>query len=59
MHLYAIPVEKVNFVIQENLKGKMPESIEDFALTNVKQTEYDMSVQNEDLSRFDKKKLED
>jgi cell fate regulator YaaT (PSP1 superfamily) len=59
MHLFAIPIDKVAFVIQENIKGKIPETIEEFALTNVKQTEYDMSVQNEDLSRFDKRKLED
>lgn len=59
MHLFALSEENVAKIIAQNQSGKIPESIEEFALTNVKTTEYDMSVQHEDLSRFDKKKLED
>jgi len=59
MHVFALTAENVLKIIAENKNGKIPESIEEYALTNVKTTEYDMSVQHEDLSRFDKKKLED
>lgn len=59
MHQYALTEESVLKIIAENKNGKIPASIEDYASTNVKTTEYDMSVQHEDLSRFDKKKLED
>ena len=59
MHVFALTAENVRKIIAENKNGKIPESIEEYALTNVKTTEYDMSVQHEDLSRFDKKKLED
>ncbi len=59
MYLFALSAENVEKLIQQNKKGVIPESLDSFAMTNVKTTEYDMSVQNEDLSRFDKKKLED
>ncbi len=59
MHLFALSAENVEKLIQKNKKGVIPESLDEYALTNVKPTEYDMSVQNGDLSRFDKKKLED
>lgn len=59
MYLFALSAENVEKLIQQNKKGVIPESLDGFAMTNVKPTEYDMSVQNADLSRFDKKKLED
>ncbi len=59
MSLFALSAENVEKIIQQNKKGVIPESLDEYTLTNVKPTEYDMSVQNGDLSRFDKKKLED
>ncbi len=56
--LFAIPAEKVEFIISENKKGKMPECLEDFSAINHKKTDYDLNTDAEALGRFDKN-LED
>lgn len=58
MHLFAIPVDKVLEIQKMNKNGKFPENIEDFAEINQKNTDYDIQMDAEDLSRFDKN-LED
>ena len=57
-HLFAIPVDKVSEILKMNYKGKMPQNLEDFAAINQKTTDYDIQMDAEDLSRFDKN-LED
>ena len=57
-HLFAIPIDKVSEIISRNEKGKMVKNLEDFAETNQKSIDFDIQMQNDDLSRFDKN-LED
>lgn len=37
--IFAIPLEKVNYIIQQNSAGKYPDSLEEFAIVNQKKTE--------------------
>jgi cell fate regulator YaaT (PSP1 superfamily) len=57
-HLYAIPIDKVSEIIKRNEKGKSVKNLEDFAEINQKSTDFDIQMQDDDLSRFDKN-LED
>lgn len=58
IHLYAIPIDKVSEIIKRNSTGKPVKSIEDYAETNQKSTDYNIQMQDDDLGRFDKN-LED
>ncbi len=58
MHLFAIPIDKVDEIIKLNNKGKMVKNLEEYAEINQKSTDFDIQMQDDDLSRFDKN-LED
>jgi hypothetical protein len=49
----AIPVENVIQVIEDNMNGKMPEKLEDLAHISEPKTEFENTVGQDDLTRFD------
>jgi cell fate regulator YaaT (PSP1 superfamily) len=49
----AIPVENVMQVIEENKQGKLPEKLEDFARISEPKTEFENTVGQDDVTRFD------
>jgi cell fate regulator YaaT (PSP1 superfamily) len=49
----AIPVEKVIQVIEDNKNGKIPEKLEDFAHISEPKTDFENTVGQDDLTRFD------
>jgi hypothetical protein len=51
--MLAIPLDEVNKVIKMNGKGKLPEKLEDFALTMEQKTDYSNGFDEEELNRFD------
>lgn len=53
-NLLAIPVEKVNEIIENNKNGIIPEKLEDFAKTKEHKAEFDQVLTQEDINRFDK-----
>jgi cell fate regulator YaaT (PSP1 superfamily) len=51
--MLAIPLDKVKQIIKMNEKGKMPEKLEDFAVTMEQITDYTNGFDQEELNRFD------
>ena len=51
--MMAIPLEEVKKVINMNSKDKMPEKLEDFAVTMEQKTDYSNGFNEEELNRFD------
>ena len=51
--MMAIPLDKVKEIIQSNNAGKIPEQLEDYAVTMEQKTDYMSSVDQEELKRFD------
>ncbi len=51
--LLAIPIEKVKFIIEENNKRTLPDKLEDFANKKEKKIDYENTVGQDDLHRFD------
>ena len=51
--MMAIPLEEVKKVINMNSKGKMPEKLENFAVTMEQKTDYSNGFDEEELNRFD------
>ncbi len=49
----AIPVEKVNQVIEDNKAGNMPDKLEDFAHISEPKADFESVVGQDDLTRFD------
>jgi hypothetical protein len=49
----AIPVDKVNQVIEDNKAGKMPEKLEEFAHISEPKADFESVVGQDDLTRFD------
>jgi cell fate regulator YaaT (PSP1 superfamily) len=52
-NMLAIPLESVLLIMEENKKGNLPENLESFARVTEKKAEFDTSVGQEDLTRFD------
>lgn len=52
-NMLAIPIEKVQQIIEDNAKKIFPEKLEDFAYVKERKTNYENSVGKEDLYRFD------
>ena len=52
-NVMAIPVDKVNMIIEENQKGNLPERLEDFSHITETKSEFDTSPGQDDLTRFD------
>jgi cell fate regulator YaaT (PSP1 superfamily) len=53
VNLLAIPIDRVQQIINENRKGKMPEKLEDFAKTKEQKVDFGNSLGQDDLNRFD------
>lgn len=51
--MLAIPLDKVKDIIEMNNKGKVPEKLEDFAITMEQKTDYSNGYDEEELNRFD------
>lgn len=51
--LLAIPIDKVQQIIEDNAKGKMPEKLEDFAKKKEQKVDFGSGVGQDDLNRFD------
>ncbi len=51
--MMAIPLDEVKKVISLNGKGKLPEKLEDFAVTLEQKTDYANGFDQEELNRFD------
>lgn len=51
--MLAIPLDKIKKVIQMNSKDKLPEKLEDFAVTMEQKADYSSGFSEEELSRFD------
>jgi len=52
-NLIAIPLEQVNFILEENKKGNLPEKLEDFSKILEKKTAFESGAVQDDLTRFD------
>ncbi|MCX6267581.1 MAG: regulatory iron-sulfur-containing complex subunit RicT [Bacteroidetes bacterium] len=52
-NLIPIPVEQVNFILEENKKGNSPEKLEDFSKPIEKKTAFESGAVQDDLTRFD------
>lgn len=52
-NLIAIPVEQVNFILEENKKGNIPDKLEDYSQKIEKKTVYESGPVQEDINRFD------
>ena len=52
-NLIAIPADKVNFILEENKKGNIPEKLEDFSKIIEKKTAFESGAVQDDLTRFD------
>ncbi len=52
-NLLALPVENVQQIIDDNKKNILPEKLEDFAKTKEQKVDYNVSVGQDDLTRFD------
>jgi cell fate regulator YaaT (PSP1 superfamily) len=53
VNLLAIPIDKVQQIIDDNRKGKMPEKLEDFARTREQKVDFGSTLGQDDLTRFD------
>lgn len=51
--MMAIPLEKVNEIIEMNKKGEIPSNLEDFAVTTEQKTGIENEVEKDDFYRFD------
>lgn len=51
--LLAIPIDKVQKIIDDNKKGKMPDKLEEFAKTKEQKVDFGSVVGQDDLTRFD------
>jgi len=51
--ILALSVENVNSIISKNEKGELPEKLEDFSSVQERKNEFDNSLNQEDLERFD------
>jgi cell fate regulator YaaT (PSP1 superfamily) len=51
--MMAIPLDKVKDIIGMNAAGKIPEQLEDFAVTMEQKTDYSSVIDQEELNRFD------
>jgi hypothetical protein len=49
----AIPLDKVNKIIDDNEKGIFPEKLEDFAFVKDKKVDFENAADQDDLKRFD------
>ena len=49
----AIPLDKVKEIIDDNKKGKLPEKLEDFSFIQEQKSDFDNTVGQDDLTRFD------
>ncbi|MFZ4521238.1 MAG: PSP1 domain-containing protein [Bacteroidales bacterium] len=52
-NLIPLPVEKVNFILEENKKGNLPEKLEEFTKIIEKKTAFESGAVQDDLTRFD------
>ncbi len=52
-NLFAIPVDKVIAIIEDNKNGVMPEKLEDFTKVIEKKSEFESGAGQDDLTRFD------
>jgi len=52
-NLMAIPVDKVMLILEENIKGILPEKLEDFTKVIEKKSEFESGAGQDDLTRFD------
>jgi cell fate regulator YaaT (PSP1 superfamily) len=55
--MMAIPLDKVWEIISSNDAGKIPEQLEDYAVTMEQKTDYVNAIEQEELSRFDEEFL--
>ncbi len=53
--IFAIPLEKVNQIIDMNKKGKFPETLEEFAVVNQKKVDEDAAYSLDDLRQIEDK----
>ncbi len=53
--IFAIPLEKVNQIIDMNKKGKFPETLEEFAVVNQKKVDEDVAYSLDDLRQIEDK----
>ena len=51
--MLAIPLDEIKKVIKMNSKGKLPEKLEDFALTMEQKNDYSNGFDEDELNRFD------
>ena len=51
--MMAIPLDKVKEIIHLNDSGKIPEQLEDFAITLEQKTDYSTAIEQDELKRFD------
>lgn len=49
----AVPYDKVKEIIAMNAKGKMPEKLEDYAWVQEQKSDFDHTLEQDDLTRFD------
>jgi len=52
-NLLAIPIDMVQQIINDNMKGKMPEKLEDFAKKKEQKVDFSSGIGQDDLNRFD------
>ena len=52
-NLMAIPVDKVMLILEENIKGILPDKLEDFTKVIEKKSEFESGAGQDDLTRFD------
>jgi cell fate regulator YaaT (PSP1 superfamily) len=51
--ILAIPIENVRDIIAQNEKGQIPQQLEDYASFSERKNDFDNSLNQEDLKRFD------
>jgi cell fate regulator YaaT (PSP1 superfamily) len=52
-NMLAIPLEKVRMIMEQNRQGILPDDLDAFARVTEKKAEFDNSVGQDDLTRFD------
>lgn len=51
--MLAIPLDEIKNIINMNSKGKLPDKLEDFAVTMEQKTDYSNGIDEEELNKFD------
>jgi cell fate regulator YaaT (PSP1 superfamily) len=52
-NILAIPIDKVKQIIDDNIRGVLPEKLEDYAHVTERKIEFENALDQDDLKRFD------